>query len=149
MRHRVFSTVSGSPLLFWIFRMSVERRRREDTVVRKRVSECRFLRERERRARRSPSLCFWRCFRLSHFFKNRTTRRLFRSPHAMRARERERETTRRRRRRPHRRRLLRWSRASSKLSETQGRQKDRNALLEKEKGKIPHERERERERMNE
>ena len=40
MRHRVFSTVSGSPLLFWIFRMSVERRRRgEDTVVvRKRVS---------------------------------------------------------------------------------------------------------------
>ena len=33
MRHRVFSTVSGSPLLFWIFRMSVERRRREDTVV--------------------------------------------------------------------------------------------------------------------
>ena len=33
MRHRAFSTVSGSPLLFWIFRMSVERRRREDTVV--------------------------------------------------------------------------------------------------------------------
>ena len=119
MRHRVFSTVSGSPLLFWIFRMSASKEEERRTMmVRERVMSI-VLRERERRARRSQTVVFG-AFRLSHFFKNRTTTQSFSDPHVMRARARE-ETSPRERERERerverkeigrRRRLLRWSRA--------------------------------------
>ena len=69
IRHRVFSTVSGSPLLFWIFRMSVERREERCESARALVSFGRreIEREGERRARRHRSS---RRFRLSFIQKS-------------------------------------------------------------------------------
>ena len=114
MRHRVFSTVSGSPLLFWIFRMSASKEEEKNDDGARARYEYRF--ERERDALVDPKQSFLALSRLSHFFKNRTTTQSFSDPHVMRARERE-ETSPRERERVERkeigrrRRLLRWSRA--------------------------------------
>ena len=118
MRHRVFSTVSGSPLLFWIFRMSASKEEEKNDDGARARYEYRF--ERERDALVDPKQSFLALSRLSHFFKNRTTTQSFSDPHVMRARERE-ETSPRERERERverkeigRRRLLRWSRRAFK-----------------------------------
>ena len=87
MRHRVFSTVSGSPLLFWIFRMSASKEEEKNDDGARARYEYRF--ERERDALVDPKQSFLALSRLSHFFKNRTTTQSFSDPHVMRARERE------------------------------------------------------------
>ena len=86
MRHRVFSTVSGSPLLFWIFRMSASKEEEKNDDGARARYEYRF--ERERRARRSQTVVFGAFASLSFFQKSDDDAELFRSPRDARARER-------------------------------------------------------------
>ena len=144
MRHRVFSTVSGSPLLFWIFRMSASKEEEKNDDGARARYEYRF--ERERDALVDPKQSFLALSRLSHFFKNRTTTQSFSDPHVMRAHERE-ETSPRERERESRKRkrsvvvvVFCGGRTRSKLG--RGRQKDHHPALEGKKERSTHERER-------
>ena len=145
MRHRVFSTVSGSPLLFWIFRMSASKEEEKNDDGARARYEYRF--ERERDALVDPKQSFLALSRLSHFFKNRTTTQSFSDPHVMRARERE-ETSPRERERERESKEKRsvvvvvfcGGRARSKLG--RGRQKDHPNALEGKKERSTRERER-------